>query len=80
MDCLLLLFRNGYCCGGRRVTSDLYRAVRAKLKDSTSLICVLLQSPWIVGFWVIFTHLPQRPTATFLSHTDVAGESAHRRS
>lgn len=78
IDCLLLLFRNGYCCGGRRVSSDLYRAVTSKLKGNTPPLGVSLQSPWITGFRVILSHLPQRPTAALLSHADVAGESVHR--
>lgn len=73
-----MLFRNGYCCGGRRVTSDLCRAVTAKLKGSPFPVRVSLQPPQIVGFRVILSHFPQRPTATLLSQADVAGESVHR--
>lgn len=69
-----LLFRNDRL----GATWDLYGAVTTELKGDASPICVSLQSPQAGGFWVILSHLPQRPTAALLSHAGVDGGSVHR--
>lgn len=60
------------------VGGDQWSVQSSDSKVEASPVCVLLQSPLVVGFRVILSHLPPRPAAPLLSQADVAGESVLR--